>query len=72
MWINAEQITRVLMCGPSKAYQIIKELKAKQAEKGYYTNPNAKIPVRFFCECYGLDEDEVRKIINSPQCTINA
>ncbi len=64
MWIDANGISSVLMISKNQAYKIIRQLKAEQEEKGIYVNPNAKIPVKFFCERFDLDENEVRTIVN--------
>ena len=65
MWIDAHGIMNILMVSQATAYTIIRDLKKEQEEQGFYVNPNAKVPVKFFCERYGLDENEVRGIINS-------
>lgn len=58
-------VMKVLMVSRTTAYNIVYELKMEQKEQGFFVNPNAKVPVKFFCERFGLDEDEVRAIINN-------
>lgn len=65
MWIDKDGIVKVLQVCPSTAYKIINNLKAELSERGYLVNPNARVPIRYFCERYFLDEREVREAINS-------
>lgn len=63
MWIDATGVCAVLGVSMPVAYKVIRNIKAIQDEQGYCTNPRAKVPIKLFCECYGLEEDEVREII---------
>lgn len=71
MWINAEQIAKVLDICIAKSYQIINDLKKEQKEQGYYTNPNAKVPIAFFCDKFGLNKIEVREMMATKNQVVN-
>lgn len=64
MWINAQQIAKVLGACEATAYKVIKDLKERQAEEGFYSNPKAKIPLKYFCDKMNLDVDEVKSVLS--------
>ena len=61
MWLDYYVVMELLETGQSSAYKIIRKLQKELEQKGYLVNPHAKIPVRYFCERFGLDEAEVRQ-----------
>lgn len=63
MWIDAQGVRAVLQISLTYAYRVIHDLKDELEEKGYYNNPTKKVPVAYFCERFGLDEDEVRTFL---------
>lgn len=63
LWLDSNSIAIILVCSKATAYKIIKEIKEEMEENGYFVNPNAKVPVKYFCERYGLDCDETIKLL---------
>lgn len=63
MWIDAQGVMKALKVSRNYAYQVIKDLKAEQKKDGYYVNPKCQVPIRYFCERMGLNEDEVKALI---------
>lgn len=65
MWIDAMGVSHVLETSRTYAYKVIRDLKAELAEKGYYNNPNQKVPISYFCERFGLDEGDVKQLLRA-------
>lgn len=58
LWLRSGDIAAILGCCKATAYQIIKEMKQEMKEKGYFVNPNAKVPIKYFCDRYGIDSND--------------
>lgn len=63
MWLNYRDVMDLLEVSQALAYKVIRQLQAELEQKGFLVNPNAKVPVRYFCERFGLDEKEVRQTL---------
>lgn len=61
MWIDAKDVQQILGCGQTSSYVIIKDLKNEMKSKGFYVSPNAKIPIQYFCDRFGIDVEVVRQ-----------
>ena len=53
----------LLEVGQTFAYKVIRQLQDELKEKGYLVNPNAKVPIKYFCERYGFDVEEAKSIL---------
>lgn len=72
MWVDKDAIVKILEVCPSTAYKIISNLKKELAEKGFFVNPNAKVPIKYFCERFDLNETEVKEALKSPATNCRA
>lgn len=63
MWITAADVMVILEICRAQAYKVINALQDEMRGSGFYVNPNRKVPIKYFCERYRLDENEVKKLL---------
>lgn len=70
MWMTADDVASVLEVCRSEAYKIIKLLKDEMTGSGFFVNPNGKIPVKYFCDRFNLDYNEVKEMMNNREVRV--
>lgn len=60
MWADYKAVMALLEVSQAIAYKVIRQLQAELEEKGFLVNPNAKIPIKFFCDRYGVDLEDAK------------
>lgn len=65
MWVNYKAVMALLEVSQAVAYRVIRELQAELKQQGYLVNPNKKIPIKFFCDRYGVNIDDAKSIVSS-------
>ena len=63
MWVDYKAVMALLEVSSVIAYRVIRELQAELKQRGFLVNPNAKIPIKFFCERFGVDIDDAKQIV---------
>lgn len=63
MWVDYKAVMALLEVSSVIAYRVIRELQAELKQRGFLVNPNAKIPIQFFCERFGVDINDARQIV---------
>lgn len=63
LWLCSSDVAFILGCCKATAYEIIRQLKEEMKVQGYFVNPNAKIPLKYFCERYGLDCEATAELL---------
>lgn len=63
LWLCSSDVALILGCCKATAYEIIRQLKEEMKVQGYFVNPNAKIPLKYFCERYGIDNEVAVEIL---------
>lgn len=70
MWLGYKEVMALLECGQNSAYNTITTLQKELMEKGFLINPNKKVPVAYFCERYGLNEEYVLSKIDKKEVIV--
>jgi hypothetical protein len=65
MFYGVEEIKAILGVQRTKAYSIIRTLRADLKSEGYIKPPAGKIQKRYFCERYHLDINECESFLKS-------
>lgn len=64
MLLNFQQVMKILNVNKSKAYKCMRELNAELQKDGYLTI-SGRVPAEYLADRYKLDEEEVRKQIET-------
>lgn len=63
MWVDYKAVMALLEVSQAIAYRVIRELQAELKQRGFLVNPNAKIPIKYFCDRYDVNLEDAKNVV---------
>ena len=63
MWVDYKAVMALLEVSQAIAYRVIRELQAELKQRCFLVKPNAKIPIKYFCDRYDVNLEDAKRMV---------